>query len=65
MRLDLWELVFHVIWIHSADLLTGWGAQHFDDFNKLINTRLSREQRLTKHQLGHDAARGPDIYYEV
>ena len=62
--LDLGELVLHVVWVHGANLLAGWGPQHLDDLNKLINARLSGEQRLTKHQLSHDAASGPDICRE-
>ncbi len=65
VRLDLGELVLHVVWVHGADLLAGGGPQHLDDLHKLINARLSREQRLTKHQLSHDAAGGPDICYEI
>ena len=56
--------MLHVIRIHGANLLAGRGPQHLDDFNELINARFSREQWLTKHQFGHDAAGGPDIYHE-
>jgi len=29
--LDLWELELCVVGVHFADLLSGWGAEHFDD----------------------------------
>jgi len=62
VRLDLRELVLHVIWVHGANLLASWGAEHFDDLDKLINARLSREQGLTKHKFRHNTAGGPDIF---
>ena len=39
MRLDLRELVLHVVWVHGTDLLAGWGTEHFDNLHKLINAR--------------------------
>lgn len=49
MRLDLGELVLHVVRVHGTDLLAGGGTEHFDDFNELVDARLSREQGLPKH----------------
>jgi hypothetical protein len=62
MRLDLWELVLHVVRVHGTDLVSRWSTQDFDDLDQLVNARLAREQRLTKHELGHDAACGPHIW---
>jgi hypothetical protein len=31
----------------------------------LVNARLAREERLTKHQLCHNATSGPDVYEYV
>jgi len=61
VRLDLWELVLHVVGVHSSNLVPRWSSQDFDDLDQLVNARLAREQRLTKHKLGHDAASGPHI----
>ena len=61
VRFDLRKLVFHVIGIHRTNLLTCGRAEHLDDLDKLINTRLTREQRLPKHQLRHDTACGPNV----
>lgn len=61
MRLDLRELVFHVVRVHGANLLPGRCSKNLDDFNKLINARLSWEERLPKHELGHYATSRPDI----
>lgn len=49
MGLDLGELVLHVIRVHSADLLAGWGSQNLDNLHKLVDTRFTGEKRLTKH----------------
>ena len=53
---DLRELVFHVVWIHGADLFATRRAQDLDDFDQLVNARLSGEEGLTEHQFGHDTA---------
>lgn len=57
MRLDLRELVLHVIGVHGADLVSCRSAQYLDDLDKLIDTRLAREQWLAKHELCHDTTR--------
>lgn len=59
--LDLWKLVLHVVGVHGADLIPGWSAKHLDNFDKLINSGLSREQRLSEHKLSHHTTSGPDI----
>lgn len=38
MRLDLGELVFHVIGVHCADLFPSRGAKNLDDFHQLVNS---------------------------
>lgn len=52
---------FRVIWIHSWDLVTSWCTKHLDDFNKLINTRVTWEQRLTKQKLSNYTSDRPNI----
>ena len=42
-------------------MIARWRAQNFDDFDKLINARITRENGLSKQQLGQDAASRPDI----
>jgi len=61
MRFDLWELVLHVVGIHCTNLIPCRRSQDFNNLNQLINTGLAREQRLSKHKLCHDAARGPHV----
>jgi hypothetical protein len=61
VRLDLGELVFHVVGVHGADLIASRSSQDLDDLNQLVDTRLTREQRLTEHELSHDTASRPDI----
>jgi hypothetical protein len=61
MRLNLRELVLHVVGVHGADLVSGRRSQDLDDLYELVNTRLAREQWLSKHQLCHDATCGPHI----
>lgn len=43
MRLDLWELVLHVVGIHGTNLLASGRAQYLDYFHKLVDARLSRK----------------------
>ena len=62
VRLDLRELVLHVVRVHGADLVAGRRAEHLDDLNELVDTRLAREQGLAQHELGHHAASRPHIY---
>ena len=61
MWLDLGKLVLHVVRVHGADLFAGRGAEHLDNLDELINARLAGEERLTEHQLGHDAAGRPHV----
>ena len=49
VRLDLGELMLHVVWIHGADLLTGWSSENLDDLDKLVYARLAGEERLSQH----------------
>jgi hypothetical protein len=65
MRLDLRELVLHVVWVHRADLVPSGCSEHFDDLHKLVDTRLAGEQGLSEHELCHNATSGPDIYIFV
>lgn len=62
VRLDLGELVLHVVGVHGADLLAGGSSQDLDDLNQLVDAGLSLEQGLAKHELSHDASGRPDIY---
>lgn len=62
VRLNLRELVLHVVGVHSTDLLPSRRSQNLDNLHELIYTRLAREQRLAEHQLCHNAASGPDVY---
>lgn len=62
MRLDLRELVFHVIGVHGANLFPSRGAKNLDDLHQLVNSRFTREEGLPQHQLGHHAASRPHIW---
>lgn len=53
--------MLHVVGIHGADLVAGGSAEHLDDFDKLINAGLAREEWLSQHELSHDATSGPDV----
>ncbi|KAI3487957.1 hypothetical protein L1887_48040 [Cichorium endivia] len=61
MRSDLGELVLHVVGVHGLDLLARGRAEHLDDLDELIDAALAGEERLPLHELGHDAACGPDV----
>lgn len=65
VRLDLREFMFHVIGIHGTDLVACRSAQDLDNFHQLIDTRLSREKRLTQHEFRHHTAGRPNIYEGV
>jgi len=60
-RFDLWEGELGVVRVHGLDLLAGWSSQDLNDFHKLIDGGLSREEGLTQHQLCHDTPRGPEV----
>lgn len=47
--------------VHGLDLLPCRSTQHLDDLHKLVDTRLSREKRLTQHQLSHYTTSRPDV----
>ena len=49
MRLDLWKLVLHIIRIHGLDLLSRRSAEHFDDFDELVDPAFAREEGLAEH----------------
>ena len=54
-RLDLWESIFGVIFVHCQNLVTGWCPQDFDDLDELVNTTLSWENWLSKHDFCDNA----------
>lgn len=54
--------MLHVVGVHGADLVSCGCAQHLDDLNELVDTRLTGEQRLSQHELSHDTASRPDIW---
>ena len=49
MGLDLWEFVFHVVWIHCPNLVTGWSPENFDNLNQLVDSGFARKEGLTQH----------------
>ena len=61
MRLDLGELELCVVRIHLLDLFPGGGAQDLDDLHQLVHPAVPGKDGLPQHQLGEDAARGPDV----
>ena len=62
VRLNLWELVFHVVGIHRLDLVSRWCTKNLDDLHQLVDPALSREKGLTQHQLRHNAPCRPNVY---
>ena len=61
VRLDLRELVLHVVGVHSPNLLPSGRTQDLDDLDQLVDTRFTGEERLSQHQLCHDATRRPYV----
>ena len=59
--LDLRELEFDVIRVHASNFLLGRGAQYLDDFHQLIDTRITRKQRLAQQKLRSDTPLRPDV----
>jgi hypothetical protein len=45
MGFNLREFMFHVIWIHCSYLFLGGCSEDFDDFDKLVDARFTREER--------------------
>ena len=56
VRLDLRELVLHVVRVHRLDLLPRRGAEHLDNLDELVDATLAWEQRLAEHELRHDTS---------
>ena len=54
--LDLRELELVIVMVHRVDLLTVRRAQNLNDFDKLVNARITREQGLAEEQFGDDTA---------
>ncbi len=65
VRLDLRELVLHVVRVHGSDLFPSGRPQDLDDLDELVDARLSGEERLSQHELGHNAPGGPDVCFRV
>ena len=61
VRLDLRELVLHVVGVHRANLVSCGCAENLDDLDELVNARLTGKERLPKHELSHDTAGRPYI----
>jgi len=55
------ELELGIAWVHAMDLVLSWCAEYLNNFNELINARLSWEKRLTNKKFSNNAAHGPDI----
>jgi len=43
---NLRELELRVVWVHALDLFPCWSTQNLDNLNELVNSTLSRKQRL-------------------
>jgi hypothetical protein len=63
VRLDLRELVFHVVRVHGANLIPCGRTKNLDNLDKLIDTGLAREQWLSEHELCHYATGRPHIWF--
>src|SRR5690242_4155109 len=61
MRLDLRKLVLHVVRVHGTDLVSCGCAENLDDLDKLVDTRFTWEQRLSKHEFSHDTTGRPYV----
>ncbi len=57
----LGELELGVVWVHRLHLLLSGRAQHLDDFYKLVNARVAREQGVPQQQLRRHATRAPHV----
>lgn len=58
---DLWESIFFVVWVHGKDVLSWRSSQNFDDFNQLVDSRVTRENRLSKHEFSNNTSNRPHI----
>jgi hypothetical protein len=55
------ELIFFIIRIHSKNLVSGRGSQYFNNFNQLVNSTLTREYGLSKHEFSNYTTYRPYI----
>jgi len=65
LSLDLWEFKFVRFGVHLENLFRGWGSQNLNNFNKLIKSWLSREDRLTNQHFSYDTAHWPNINSKI
>lgn len=59
--LDLGEFELSVVGVHGADFFSGGCSEDLDDLNQLVNTGITRKERLAKQQLGPHTALRPNI----
>ena len=59
--LYLWEFVFGVVRVHRENLLPRGSTENLDDLYELVDTALTREDWLSKHELCDDTPDRPDI----
>lgn len=60
-RIDMWKPVFLIIWVHLQDLFFGRRSKYFDDFDDLVDSTVSWEDRHCKHQLCDDTSYAPQV----
>ena len=52
---NLWKLELRVTGVHAVDLVPSRSTQHFNYLDKLVDSRLSWEERLANEKLSNDA----------
>jgi len=53
-----------VIWIHRLHFFMSWRPKNVDDLGNLIGSVFAGKQYAVVDQFGHDAASGPNVYFE-
>ena len=61
MGFHLWKFEISVVRVHLFDLLSGWGAEDFDDLDQLIDTAVARKDGLTEHQFSQHTTSRPNV----
>lgn len=61
MSLYLGELELGVVLVHFPNLFFAGSTEHFDDFDELIHSGISRENWLAQKELSQNTPGGPNI----
>ncbi len=61
MRLDLREFKVRVVGVHRVNLFTRWCADNLDNFNELVNVRLTGKYGCAEQHFSKNTTKRPHV----